>query len=274
MPKEQSIVGSIINFRGMVYGPINEQGVVYLFSKVAEDLNMYVEEVRTAYPDCVARRFNGKGWEKVYIEFEFTSSQFERHGHDAEACDIIVCWEHDWDECPLEVFELQEVIKGLPNRPIEQPEAATHATLGTPGRRDEPEDLFHQRQIPEGIQKLYYAFEEQLLTTDESIWRKVGPREFTFYSPKRVFVYVRPQKKALRLTLFTRGEEMPGVEPVGYEYAGFKWGRFHIRQAHDIEAAVEASREAWQRVVQAVGCNEATGWFAQVEEEEEEEEEE
>jgi hypothetical protein len=61
MAKERSVVGDLINFRGLVYSPINEQGVVYLFSKVAEDLNMYVEEVRTAYPDCIARRFNGKG---------------------------------------------------------------------------------------------------------------------------------------------------------------------------------------------------------------------
>lgn len=30
MPKEDSIVGELINFRGLVYSPINEQGVVIL----------------------------------------------------------------------------------------------------------------------------------------------------------------------------------------------------------------------------------------------------
>ena len=43
MPKEKSVLGDLVNFRGLIYSPVNEQGVVYLFSKVAEDLNMYVE---------------------------------------------------------------------------------------------------------------------------------------------------------------------------------------------------------------------------------------
>ena len=25
-------------------------------------------------------------------------------------CDLIVCWEHNWEECPLEVIELKTVI--------------------------------------------------------------------------------------------------------------------------------------------------------------------
>ncbi len=52
---EESIVGQIINFRGLVYSPINEQGVVFLFGRVLEDLNLYIEEIRIKYPDCVAR---------------------------------------------------------------------------------------------------------------------------------------------------------------------------------------------------------------------------
>jgi len=35
---DRSIVGDIINFRGLVYAPLNENGVVFLFGKVAEDL--------------------------------------------------------------------------------------------------------------------------------------------------------------------------------------------------------------------------------------------
>ncbi len=45
MPKEDSIVGELINFRGLVYSLINEQGVVFLFGRLLEDLNMYIEEV-------------------------------------------------------------------------------------------------------------------------------------------------------------------------------------------------------------------------------------
>lgn len=39
MPKELSVARDLINFRGLVYSPVNEQGVVYLFSKVAASHN-------------------------------------------------------------------------------------------------------------------------------------------------------------------------------------------------------------------------------------------
>ena len=46
MTDKKSIVGDLINFRGLVYAPLNENGVVYLFGKVTEDLHMYVEEIK------------------------------------------------------------------------------------------------------------------------------------------------------------------------------------------------------------------------------------
>ena len=87
---ERSIVGSLINFRGLVYSPINEQGVVFLFGRLLEDLNLYIEEIRIKYPDCVARRYTGKGWERIYIEFEYIASNFIQHEHDPSECNLIV----------------------------------------------------------------------------------------------------------------------------------------------------------------------------------------
>lgn len=54
---EESIVGDLINFRGLVYSPVNENGVVFLFGKVMEDLNMYIEEIKPGYPDCIGSLF-------------------------------------------------------------------------------------------------------------------------------------------------------------------------------------------------------------------------
>jgi hypothetical protein len=31
--------------------------------------------------------------------------------HDLKGCDMIVCWEHNWPECPLEVLELKSLVK-------------------------------------------------------------------------------------------------------------------------------------------------------------------
>lgn len=258
MPKEQSVVGDLINFRGLVYSPVNEQGVVYLFSKVAEDLNMYVEEVRTAFPDCVARRFNGKGWERIYIEFEFLSSNFQGHNHNPADCDMIVCWEHDWKDCPLEVLELRSIIKGLRNWEIRRPDAG-------PGPGPSVTELFERWRIPPAVRNLYDELEPKILAVGDRVWRKVTERNVTFYSPRRVFIYLRPQQAGLRLLLFTRGQPIPGVTPLGYQAGGFKWGRIRARTQADVPAVVEACREAYVRILQAIGANEPTGWYAPVE---------
>jgi len=46
------------------------------------------------------------------IEFEKESRNFLKHGHDPNGCDLIVCWEHNWPECPVEVLALRDVILG------------------------------------------------------------------------------------------------------------------------------------------------------------------
>jgi len=108
--------GAPIDFRGLRHAPLNEQGVVYVFALVARDIGFTVEAIGTSFPDCEAKRQmdrKGERWQRVRIEFEYLSSDFKRHGHPIEGCDLIVCWKHDWPECPLEVIELSEVIKSL-----------------------------------------------------------------------------------------------------------------------------------------------------------------
>jgi DNA-directed RNA polymerase delta subunit len=110
-----SIVGDPINFEGLIYGPLNENGVIFLFSKVHHKLGINLEAIQPAYPDAKGRRKTAKGWEDVWIEFEYKSSHFKQHKHDPDVCDVIVCWEHDWKGCPpeLEVIELRKLIAEL-----------------------------------------------------------------------------------------------------------------------------------------------------------------
>lgn len=114
--KRGMIVGEVINFRGMVYAPRNEAGVVLLFSKVMDDLGVVYESSPTKDFDMVGRVRTGLGLELKHFEFEYQSSNFKTHGHDSSLVDYLVCWEHDWKGCPkdLEVWELREIIKGLP----------------------------------------------------------------------------------------------------------------------------------------------------------------
>lgn len=108
--------GNPVDFRGLRHEPVNEQGVVFLFGMVARELGYHVEAVQTGYPDCEAKRQVDAGkWQRVRIEFEFESRNFRDHGHHPDGCDVIVCWRHNWLECPvsLEVVELSSVIRTL-----------------------------------------------------------------------------------------------------------------------------------------------------------------
>jgi len=111
--RTRSIVGDPINFGGLIYGPLNEHGVIFLFSKTHDDLGTNIEAIQPSFPDAKGRRKGRRGWEDIWIEFEFRSSNFKTHKHDVDDCDIIVCWEHDWQDCPIEVIELSKELDRL-----------------------------------------------------------------------------------------------------------------------------------------------------------------
>jgi hypothetical protein len=112
--KSRRRYGPTIDFRGLRHAPINELGVVFLFGMLAEELGFVVESVQTGFPDCDAKLKRSDGsYEGVRIEFEYNSKSFERHGHNPDECDLIVCWLHDWTDAPLEVIELSSLIQRL-----------------------------------------------------------------------------------------------------------------------------------------------------------------
>jgi len=256
MDMEKSIVGDLINFRGLVYSPVGEQGVVFLFGKVAGDLNMYVEEIRSAYPDCVARRFAGKGWERIYIEFEYKSKNFSDHGHDPSQCNMIVCWEHDWPECPLEIVELKEVIKELPNQPVGRPDV----TRGPEGDLKE-----HYKRASGRIVALYEKLHSELSAADEEIFRKIAKGPLTYYSPQRVFIYANLQKQQIRLQIYLGPEDLEGVKRVSApDGTPLRWGKIYLRRDDQLDKIMLVLRESLARIRQAVRNNENTGWFTTV----------
>ncbi len=53
--------GGILGVRGIVYEPINEQGVILLFAALCYDLGFKIEGIRSSFPDALLRRKNSKG---------------------------------------------------------------------------------------------------------------------------------------------------------------------------------------------------------------------
>ena len=94
------------------YAPQNELGVVFLFAAIAPRLRLRVERIQSAFPECVAYQKSGFGEKRIQVEFEYRSSSFCTHKHDATECDWLVCWEHDWPEVPprIHVVELRRYL--------------------------------------------------------------------------------------------------------------------------------------------------------------------
>ena len=108
------LYGAPLGIAAMAHAPTNEAGVIFLFGVLAAQLGFRVERMQTAFPDCEAKREIVPGkWEWVRIEFEFESRNFKEHRHDPEGCDVIVCWRHNWADCPerLEVVELSKMVR-------------------------------------------------------------------------------------------------------------------------------------------------------------------
>jgi len=116
MLQDRPVYGSPIDFRGVRHEPVNEQGVLLLFGMLARELGYSVESAQKGFPDCEAKRqITANRWQRVRIEFEFESKNFREHGHAVNGCDVIVCWRHNWEDCPrnIEVVELSSVIESL-----------------------------------------------------------------------------------------------------------------------------------------------------------------
>ncbi len=94
----------------LAFGPMNEAGVLFLFGMLAERLGFIMVHVQTAFPDCYALvRLDDNSCQLVKIEVEYESRNFREHGHSVKGADMIVCWIHNWMECPLPVIELRSV---------------------------------------------------------------------------------------------------------------------------------------------------------------------
>jgi hypothetical protein len=102
------VYGEPMACTSLSHQPVNEAGVLFLFGVLAARLGFVVMRLQNQFPDCEAlRRVDEACWQKVRIEFEYESRNFVRHRHHAAECDLIVCWNHNWPECPLEVVELK-----------------------------------------------------------------------------------------------------------------------------------------------------------------------
>ena len=100
-----------------MFEPTNEQGTIFVFAAQAEQAGWRVIEIGCPFPDATLE-YKGEIWK---VEFEFKAFNFSSHRHDIRGCDLIICWENDFPDCPLPVIELrnenwtsQKITRGNP----------------------------------------------------------------------------------------------------------------------------------------------------------------
>ena len=114
--QDRPLMGAPTQLPGLAHEPVNEMGVLVLFAMLSRQLGFIIDSVQAGFPDLLARMEVQPGrWQPVRIEVEYESCNFRRHGHDARQCDLIVCWRHNWKNCPpnLQVLELSKVVEQL-----------------------------------------------------------------------------------------------------------------------------------------------------------------
>ncbi len=83
--KDRPLLGAPTGLPAFPYEPVNEMGVMVLFSMMAQQLGFVIEAVQAGFPDCQAKIEVEPGrWQHFRIEFEYESRGFKQHGHDAE----------------------------------------------------------------------------------------------------------------------------------------------------------------------------------------------
>ena len=114
--KDRPLYGPPLGTAALVHAPINEMGVVFLFGMMAWHLGLMVTKIQQEFPDVeVMREVESGKWERIPGEIEYESRNFLIHGHDPEGCEMLICWVHNWPECPewIEVVELSREMKGF-----------------------------------------------------------------------------------------------------------------------------------------------------------------
>jgi predicted transport protein len=258
---KRTIVGSPINFRGFIYAPINEQGVVYLFGLVSEDLNIRVESIQQGYPDCTGIRFLGKGrWERVRIEFEYSSSNFILHRHDPKGCDLIVCWVDDLTDKQkedlakegVEIIDLKSRIgtDEIPNKKLSDPEIASKKEF----------DLSdHKKSSSEKIKELFEKLDKAIKNINSEIWGKYSKTAITYYSPEKMFAGVHLRKNSIALEVYSNTKELKGFENIPNHE---NWSRTTIHNENELNEIILLLKESFEIMKKAEEEGINTGWYA------------
>lgn len=99
----------------IIYDIVTESLVRETFSILSEDLGFTILSSRNYFPDFIL----SDGSKIIRVEAEVTSSNFNKHGHSIDDCDMLICYRDDLaKKLPLDVLELEDFIEIIENSDI------------------------------------------------------------------------------------------------------------------------------------------------------------
>jgi len=116
--KTEKARGKSLDFRGLKFAPIDTWGVIFVFGLVCEELNFIVESFgEDKYCFSGKRNLSSETekWEAVNLGFALNSLDMKKSDRVTKSCELLVCWENGWEDCPVEVLELSTTLKRLDN---------------------------------------------------------------------------------------------------------------------------------------------------------------
>ncbi|MHA2272783.1 MAG: hypothetical protein ACXACI_13035 [Candidatus Hodarchaeales archaeon] len=99
--------------------PKNEFGVAMLWGRLYPHLGFSMIKCDYQFPDCLMKDPMGKN---KRIEIEYQASNFIKHNHNEEECDIIVCWKNDISpgQTRLPIIALEDYFRLDPKLQVEK----------------------------------------------------------------------------------------------------------------------------------------------------------
>jgi hypothetical protein len=169
----------------------------------------------------------------------------------------LVCWEDDWEEDELklqldQIIELRNVIKDLPNKPVEAPNQETISRSKIKELRD---------YVSNTTFDLFESLDKQITNLSEDIFAAVGRTMASYYSPKWRFMSAFFLQNSLRLRLFLGGKIVDEVKPRP-DHPNF--GFLYVKSTEDIQKAVGTIKKCWELTLKAGKHNMDMTWEAKV----------
>lgn len=164
-----------------IENPSSEAQVREWFAAHIAEFEYSVIVSQLAFPDCILSDAAGN---RIRAEFEYRSGNFVAHGHPADGCDLVVCWNHNLN-LPLPVLELSKRI-------LHQPDKGAVEDSYTPWQKGEkkprPEDILRKvvKQCFADMQAFEAAMVDDLRAMDQCSSIMHEPRMALFAAQAKI----------------------------------------------------------------------------------------